>query len=219
MTLNATGDLGIGVAPTSRLHVVATKTIASAAGAVYDGIKFAASAVSITGNTGIATAAGFNFTTIQAPTIAGDTATCAITHAATLTVTAAPIAGANVTIANPYAFWVQAGNTRLDGGQIRKGVDVNAAGPYVVTATDYMLEVRYTATGAISINLPSIAAVGNGRILVSIDSGYNAAVNNITLVRNGADKINNVAGNYVQNVSGSAIWLKANATTSNWELV
>jgi hypothetical protein len=107
----------------------------------------------------------------------------------------------------------------INGSQSIKGTDVNAAGPYVVTATDYAIEVRYTATGAISINLPSIATVGNGRIIVVIDSGYNASVNNITLIRNGADKINNVAANYVQTVSGSCIWLKANTTTSNWEIV
>jgi hypothetical protein len=115
--LDAVGNLGVGTsapAAASKLHVVAAKTVASAAGAVYDGVKLATSAVSITGNTAITTAAGFNFTTIQAPTIAGNLATCAITNAATLTITNAPTAGANVTIANPYAFWVQAGNSKFN---------------------------------------------------------------------------------------------------------
>ena len=97
--------------------------------------------------------------------------------------------------------------------------DVNVAGPYVVLATDYVLLVRRTASAAISINLPSIAATGDGRLIVSIDSGYNCATFNITLVRDGSDKINNVSGNYIQNSTGSAIWLKANATTSNWEII
>jgi hypothetical protein len=105
------------------------------------------------------------------------------------------------------------------GGVLVKTTDINVAGPYVVTATDYMLCVRYTATDIISIELPSIANAGNGRVIVSIDSGYNAATKNITLVRNGSDKINNVAGNYTQNVTGSAVWLKANTVTSNWEIV
>jgi hypothetical protein len=102
-----------------------------------------------------------------------------------------------------------------------KTTDINAAGPYTVLHTDYMLEVRYTATGAITIDLPSIAAVGEGRIVAVIDSGYSAGVggHEITIARNGADKINNVAGNYTQNISGSAVWLKANTTTSNWEIV
>lgn len=38
-----------------------------------------------------------------------------ITNAATLAVTAAPIAGTNATITNSYALWVQAGNVRFDG--------------------------------------------------------------------------------------------------------
>ncbi len=38
-----------------------------------------------------------------------------ITDAATVAITGAPVAGANATITNPYALWVQAGKTRLDG--------------------------------------------------------------------------------------------------------
>ena len=56
-------------------------------------------------------------------------------------------------------------------------------------------------------------------IIIIIDSGYNCSVNNITLARNGTDKINNVAGNYTQNSNGSAVWLKANATAGNWEII
>jgi len=119
-----------------------------------------------------------------------------------------------------WALDVQ-GNTRLAGGQAINATYVNSAGPYTVLDTDYALEVHYTATGSISINLPAISgmAAGNPRVLISIDSGYNCAANNITLVRSGSDKINNVAANYVQNVNGSAIWLKANTTTSNWEIL
>jgi hypothetical protein len=107
----------------------------------------------------------------------------------------------------------------IGGGVTARTTDINAAGPYNVLTTDYMLAIRRTSTSAIQINLPLIADAGDGRVLVSIDSGYNAAANNITLARSGSDKINNVAGNYVQNVSGSTIWLRANANTSNWEIV
>jgi len=103
--------------------------------------------------------------------------------------------------------------------QTLRGTLINSAGPYTVLSTDYYLEIQYTATATISINLPAISTVGNARIVVSVDSGYNAAVHNITLVRSGADKINNVSGNYIQNVSGSAIKLKSNLTTGNWEIV
>jgi hypothetical protein len=97
--------------------------------------------------------------------------------------------------------------------------DVNAAGPYTVLPNDFFLEVRQTAATPIAILLPAISAVGGGRLVAIIDSGYNAAANNITITPNGTDKIANVAGNYVQNVSGSTIWLKSNANTPNWEKV
>ena len=110
------------------------------------------------------------------------------------------------------------GDSLLWGGVTIKGKPVTAAS-YTVLATDFSLEVTYTATGAVNIQLPPIVNVRNGRLIVSIDSGYNANTHNITLVRTGGDKINNVAGDYIQNVSGSTIWLKANTTTNNWEIV
>lgn len=51
---------------------------------------------------------------IQAPTYSAVGASI-ITTAATLAVTGAPIAGTNVTITNPYAFWVQGGASLFDG--------------------------------------------------------------------------------------------------------
>ena len=97
--------------------------------------------------------------------------------------------------------------------------DVNSAGPYVVQPTDYQLQVRYTATGIISINLPAIVRVGGGRVVMVSDSGYNAGTNNITIVPSGADKVNNVAGNYVINVTASSITLISNANSLNWQIV
>lgn len=107
----------------------------------------------------------------------------------------------------------------FNGGLTIKCTDVNSAGPYVVQNADYALCVRYTATGAISIDLPAIASVGDGRVIGIIDSGYNCAVNNITTVRSGADSVDNVAGNYTFNESGGTLWLKSNLNTHNWEIL
>ena len=96
--------------------------------------------------------------------------------------------------------------------------DVNVA-TYTVLPTDRVLEVRYTLTNAATINLPSIASFGGGVNLTIIDSGYNALVKNIIVHRNGTDKVNNVAGDYLINRNGAAIILVANATTSNWEII
>lgn len=50
----------------------------------------------------------------NAPTLAAASAKT-VTNAATQVITGAPIAGTNVTITNPYALWIQGGNTRFDG--------------------------------------------------------------------------------------------------------
>jgi hypothetical protein len=225
MRIDSNQTVGIGTpnaAPASSLRVSSANHFAtSAAGAVWNGIDFVADGMNVTGNTAIVTATGFNAVSIAAASINGDTATCAITHSASLAILGAPTAGADVSITNAYALWVQSGLTRIDGGikfgadQTVSATDVNVAGPYTVLATDYYLKVRRTTAAAISINLP---AGVEGRVIPVKDSGYNASVNNITLVRNGADKINNVAGNYTMNISGECIWLRFNSTTTDWEL-
>ncbi len=127
-----------------------------------------------------------------------------------------------------YAFVtpIVAGTSPMTMGQLTLGAglnfhttDVNAAGPYVVLTTDCFIRVRYTATGAISINMPLIANVEEGHLVAVVDSGYNATANNITVVPNGGDKINNVASDYTINVTSSCLWFMANKTTNNWEIV
>lgn len=103
------------------------------------------------------------------------------------------------------------------GAQYVKSTDVNV-GNYNVLETDVLLKVRETGSGACSINLPAISATGDGRDLTTNDSAYNASVHNITLVRNGTDKINNVAGNFVISTNGASVRIVANALSSNWEV-
>lgn len=91
-----------------------TLTIPSATSTVADIVKLPTQTVTITGTTAITTAAGFNYATIQAPTYT-DVSAVTITNAATLVVTAAPIAAGSVTITNKYTLWVQAGDSRFDG--------------------------------------------------------------------------------------------------------
>ena len=128
---------------------------------------------------------------------------------------------ANVTNTRQWSLYLQ-GNLKIDGGQ-RWGTRILSAGsPYTVlgpgsAVADHILQV--TAAGAFTILLPAISLVTSGWQIIIVDSRYNAAVNNITLTPNGADKINNVAANYIMNVSGQALMLVANATTSNWEFI
>lgn len=109
VTINNNTDVA-----TSALRVSGARTVASGASAVWDGVDFIASTLTISGSTNITTAAGVNFVVVRAPTLSAASA-LTVTAAATLTVENAPTgAGAGpATITNRYAFWVQAGNTRL----------------------------------------------------------------------------------------------------------
>jgi hypothetical protein len=145
-----------------------------------------------------------------------------VTTAATLAITNAPQAGANATITNAYALWIQAGATWLGGSQFVNSTQVNSSGTYTVTATDYKIEVSYTTTAAVPIALPAISAQGTGRrVLLIVDSGNNAGTNHITITANGTDKINNGAagGSIVISTNGGAVVLASDQTNSNWEVV
>lgn len=96
--------------------------------------------------------------------------------------------------------------------------DVNTP-VYAVLTTDRLLEVRYTLSNAATINLPPVAAFGEGVNLTIVDSGYNASAKNITVHRDGTDKVNGVDSDYTMSANGMSIILVANAITSNWEII
>jgi len=80
-----------------------------------------------------------------------------------------------------------AGLLNLSGNIIKTTVVNNAASPYTVLVTDYII-LCDTSTGAITINLPSIASQ-NGREYLILDMDGQAGANNITVARNGSDTI------------------------------
>ena len=68
-----------------------------------------------TATAGSGTAAEFSAVSILTPTLAATNTLVTTTDAATLYIQAAPIAGTNETITNPWAIWVDSGAVRLDG--------------------------------------------------------------------------------------------------------
>ncbi len=99
-----------------KVTTLGSATIASAAGAIWDAVEFRAATATLSGNTNITTATGFNYQTIAAPTITSPLAVT-ITNAATLYIAGAPAgAGAGpATITNAYSLWIYAGVSRFDG--------------------------------------------------------------------------------------------------------
>jgi len=103
-------------------------------------------------------------------------------------------------------------------GDDRRFTDVNSA-TYSVVESDRHLQVRRTATGACAITLPAITSILDGKEVTIKDSGYNASSNTITVNTTGGDTINNVASPGTMTTDGASWILRANNTTSDWELI
>lgn len=123
---NKTLELGQPTgAASSRVAVKCTKSVASAAGAIWDAVVVDASTLTVTGGTQVTTARGLSLVVINGPTIT-DSSAVTVDQAATVYISAAPTAGGSVTITNKYALWVDAGTTRLDGTLIAGGGAIQA---------------------------------------------------------------------------------------------
>jgi len=100
------------------------------------------------------------------------------------------------------------------GGQFRSVTTV-AAATYDLLTTDYILNVTYTGTAAVtSLTLPTAQAV-SGRLIIIKDAGYNATTNNITIDTQGAETIDNAA-TFVINSNGDSVNVYSDGT--NWHV-
>lgn len=103
----------------------------------------------------------------------------------------------------------------LNAGRNESVKTVNAA-TYDLLETDYILDVTYTSTGAVtSLTLPTAQTV-RGRVIVIKDAGLNSSVNNITIDTEGSQLIEG-SSTYVINIDGAAIRLYCNGT--NWYII
>ena len=102
-----------------------------------------------------ATLTNLNMLRLDAPVVTSTTNTRTITNPATLYVAGAPSGIANISFANgPYAVWVDAGTTRLDGL-----VDLSAIGAgspnLKITATSDTPTVAWTGGGSAPTTAPA----------------------------------------------------------------
>jgi hypothetical protein len=105
--------------------------------------------------------------------------------------------------------------TTLQHGQINNITTVNAA-TYDLLATDYILNVTYTGTGAVtSLTLPT-AQVIEGRTIVIKDAGGNAGTNNITIDTEGSETIDGSATNVINTNYG---YVTLYSDGSNWFII
>jgi fibronectin-binding autotransporter adhesin len=134
-TGNTAGTVYIGVQHAAKWSLDAngyyfidqSVTKASGASAVLNTTDYGAATVTITGNTNITTAGGFNLMVIRQPTYTSASAVT-VTSAATLAIAGAPTTSGSTTITNKYAFWVQAGDVRLENLLWQNAIGPNTGG-------------------------------------------------------------------------------------------
>lgn len=95
--------------------------------------------------------------------------------------------GSRKLTATPTGIQISGSNLNIDSGITTKTTRVTSSA-YTASASDYRIGVRYTATGPVTIQLPSISAVGRLDYKFK-DEGGNASLNNITIVASGGDLI------------------------------
>jgi sugar lactone lactonase YvrE len=105
--------------------------------------------------------------------------------------------------------------TRTIIGYSQNVTTVNAA-TYDLLTTDYILNVTYTGTGAVtSLTLPSAQTVA-GRVIIVKDAGGNANTNNITIDTEGDETIDGSATNVINSDYGS---VHLYSDGSNWFII
>lgn len=98
----------------------------------------------------------------------------------------------------------------VSGGVVKDNTQVNAS-TYIALITDNKLCVDYTATGIVTITLPSV--LPNGFQLVVTDTAGNATTNNITIDTEGVEKINGL-DTYLLDANYDSV--KLNKYNGNW---
>ncbi|MBI4038313.1 tail fiber domain-containing protein, partial [Candidatus Daviesbacteria bacterium] len=108
---------------------------------------------------------------LRTQTWTNDNATLTFTNAATLYIEAAPVASTNVAISNPYALWVDAGTTRLD-GTLQLGIAGATTGVMNFQgSTSGVVTLQAAATaGTYTLTLPT-AQAGVNQFLKNDGSG------------------------------------------------
>jgi len=196
--------LGMAGALSGVTTIVATGRISTTVGAA-EALRLSTNADDYTGFTMDANGG----LTIQSVDAAAAAANIAITADGTFAVTST---GFNLTGAGAVT-----GVTSLttSGGRI-SNVTAVAAATYDLLVTDYILDVTYTSTAAVTSLTLMTAQVVAGRIVIIKDSGGAAATNNITIDTEGAETIDGAA-TLVMNANYESVTLYCDGT--NWFVI
>ncbi len=140
------GDVTISALTSGGGTLSVTRTVASAAGADWDGQTVAGTAT-VTGVTNITGTDGFNAFVYEAPTITSASA-LTVTYAATVAIEGPPVAAGLATITNKYSLWIQSGKSRFDDTIIFTSAGATAFGRVDSAVNAIGIGVNGTPAGA-----------------------------------------------------------------------
>jgi hypothetical protein len=138
MTLDNRGVLTVGIATASG----AALTTSAPAKLYVDSATYTDSATA-----GAGTVTHGTIVAVNNPAIAATNASVTYTNASTLYIDGAPTNGTNVTITNPYALYVAAGNTFFGGSVVANNTLTATVDSATTNAVITPLEVKATSTG------------------------------------------------------------------------
>jgi hypothetical protein len=102
-----------------------------------------------------------------------------ITSTATVSIAGAPVQGANATLTNAYALWIQSGTTNIGGGLMVKQVTKTA--DYPATTADNTILCNPTAGGTFTVTLPSAVGIAGQMFTVK----HTGTANNVIVASAG----------------------------------
>lgn len=156
-----------------RQFAIGLGTVASATSANLNGVDIAPFTYTISGNTAITTATGFNAVTVGIPTYSAVSAV-AITIGATLAIAGAPAVAGSATLTTPLAVWVQAGTSRFDGNlMLSSDNTVQRIGAHSLQfgAANNASPVSYTLTGGESARGGTDTNTAGGSLTIASGAG------------------------------------------------
>lgn len=190
--------IGSSTNPTSCLHIGTNQTAASWG---TQGLLFHIGNQTLTDSTGSGTIASRSGSSIYAPTFAASSAVT-VTNGATFYIAGAPANGTNMTVTNPWAIWVDAGDVRFDG---------DVAIGLTTVPTKARLEIAGGTTTQAPIN---IASGTNKTTAAAGDLEYNGT--NLFFTRSGTTRENVICASAVTTeviVSDTSLTINYNGTT------
>ena len=147
------------------------------------GVGLRMDAATHTDSSSTGTVAGVTVHNFGTPTLAASSSTT-YTDASTFRIAAAPIAGTNVVITNPWTFWIDSGNALFDGNlRFSTAGSVSSTNVQMGAAT---AGFYYTGTDAIGLSISSTSIFSANTTTVTLN-GYDSTATTGALLIRGAD--------------------------------